>query len=146
MKKVFVSIALVVLIGLGCSGKNSNNEIELTDIDTSIGLVARVPKEWESAKFNTLYKNPKNQTGFSYVQGAVNYGFGVPKEKGELAVKVHVIAVPKSQAPAYEKAPFLQAVERRFETPDYVVYTAIAGDAINDPDVGLLIQTLTQKK
>lgn len=148
MKKSFNKIILltfiIVSIGLGCSDTKTNSVNQKKVIDESLGISAIVPPKWESTKFNTLYKDIKKPSGYSYVQGATNYGFGEKNEAGELQIKVHVIAIPRSSVPVFEKAPFPTSARRAFELDDYVIYTAVMGGFDQDPAVLSFIQSLSE--
>jgi len=121
-----------LLLGLGCTKApdvaDTKNQIQL---DTALKLFVNRPDGWEVKKFNTLYKNPKTPSGYTYVAGGINYGLGPKDKKGDTVIKLHVVAIPKAYVEAYEKGKFPLNAERKLETSEYMVYTAVldAGDS-----------------
>lgn len=124
--KFFLIGTTCLLLGLGCSDKpqvvDAKNQIKL---DSALNIFVNKPDGWEVKKFNTLYKNPKTPSGYTYVAGGINYGLGTKNSKGDVTIKIHVVAIPKAYVEAYEKGKFPLNAERKLETPEYVVYTAI---------------------
>lgn len=128
------AIVFLIFTGIGCggsAGKGGPQESKLIDAD--LKLYADIPKEWTSTKFNALYKSSQSPSGLSYLSGASNMGFGPTDQKGEILVKVHVIAVPKSDADMFEKNKYPASAERRFESGAFVIYTSVVQP--QDPDV-----------
>lgn len=124
--KLFLISATCLLLGLGCTKtpqvSDTKNQIQL---DTALKLFVNKPDGWEVKKFNTLYKNPKTPSGYTYVAGGINYGLGSKNSKGDTVIKIHIVAIPKAYVEAYEKGKFPLNAERKLETPEYVVYTAV---------------------
>lgn len=146
LSRIFIVTTTVLLLaGAGCSGRaNEEGGGSLTQLDNALHLYAKKPETWSAAKFNTLYRNPKTPSGYTYVPGAVNYGYGPMVEKNETQIMVHVIAVPKASASDYDKNKYPLNAEKRFETPDYVVYTASTNN--NDLQVRQFIETLVYRQ
>lgn len=140
----FITIALVGA-GLGCSRNSSGQGTgQLTLLDKGLKLYIAKPATWDATKFNTLYKNPKTRSGYTYVTGGVNYGLGPKDSGGDTHIKVHVIAIPKSDVEAYEKGRYPQGAERRLETPEYMIYTAVLDP--KDSDVDGVVKSLQIKQ
>lgn len=142
--KLFLISAACLLLGLGCTKTpdvvDTKNQIQL---DSALKLFVNKPEGWEVKKFNTLYKNPKTPSGYTYVAGGINYGLGPKNSKGDIVIKVHVLAIPKSYIEAYEKGKFPLNAERKLETPEYVVYTAIVDSA--DSNIEGMIKSIVTK-
>jgi hypothetical protein len=142
--KYFLISATCLLLGLGCAKApdvvDTKNQIQL---DTSLKLFVNKPEGWDVKKFNTLYKNPKTPSGYTYVTGGINYGLGSKNAKGDLVIKIHVIAIPKSYVEAYEKGKFPLNAERKLETPEYMVYTATIDSG--DSNIEGLIKSIVIK-
>jgi len=124
--KIVCGVFLVVTVGFGCRDSDAGANVDArVEIDRALKLYAEKPAAWDRVKFNTLYKNPRTQSGFSYVAGGSNFGFGARSEdEAETLVVVHVIAIPRAEASNFEKNKYPATAERRFETPEYVIYTA----------------------
>lgn len=139
-----IAMGALLFAGAGCgNGSSEQNNEQLTQLDKALQLYAKKPEAWSATKFNTLYRNPKTPSGYTYVPGAVNYGYGPTIEKNETQVMIHVIAVPKASAADYEKNKYPVNAEKRFEIPEYVIYTASA--KASDPDVQKFVESLVYR-
>lgn len=114
----------IVFSGWGC-GSSDGSSVPLTRIDDRLPVYVRLPEGWGSVKLNTLQKDPRSPSGLSYVDGGTTVGFGTFVKKEELAVRVQVIAIPKSRADVFEKNKYPSGAVRRFETPEHFVYTFV---------------------
>lgn len=145
--KFFAIICLsssLLLSGLGCN-KTDTEAVngKQVQLDTSLKIFIDKPDGWEIKKFNTLYKNPKTPSGYTYVSGGINYGLGPVDEKGDTNIKVQIIAVPKAYIEAYEKGRYPVNAERKLETGEYVVYSAIIDP--KDSQVESVLKSLVLK-
>ena len=79
--KIVCGVFLVVTVGFGCRDSDAGANVDArVEIDRALKLYAEKPAAWDRVKFNTLYKNPRTQSGFSYVAGGSNFGFGARSE------------------------------------------------------------------
>lgn len=145
-----VALAAITLMGAGCGSATTPTatapaapEKQLAVVDPALKLYADIPTGWGPTKYNTLYKNAKEASGFSYVDGAINWGFGPKDEKGEVTVKMHVIAIPKNMVATYDGAKDPENAVKMFEAGDYTVYTST--DEPTDAGVAQIISTLVRK-
>lgn len=146
-----VALAAITLVGAGCGSAAQPQaaapaaapEKQLAVVDPALKLFADIPAGWGSSKYNTLYKNAKEASGFSYVDGAINWGFGPKDANGEVSTKMHVIAVPKNMVATYDAAKDPENAVKMFDAGDYTVYTST--DAPTDAGVAQMISTLVRK-
>lgn len=144
VKTIILLSAAVLVLGLGCSNTVVNEKKgPQTQLDAGIKLFVEKPDGWDITKFNTLYKNPKTPSGYTYVAGGVNYGLGPKDAKGDTHVKLHVIGVPKAYVDLFEKGKFPLNAERRLETAEYIIYTAVIDE--KDSDVAAVMKSLIVK-
>ncbi len=135
----------LVLLGVGCAPRTSTLPSgEQTILDQKLKLSVSMPTSWSSARFNTLYKNSKMPSGYSYITGGINFGLGPKNQKGELRVVLHVVGVPKASVADFEKGKYPASAERVLETADYIIYSAVLDS--KDGDVANVVKSLTVGK